>query len=743
MTQWAANFGSDSRYQLNCEAYEVPGSLDAVNNRSQVRYRRWVERNYSTGGYFTGNGDATSGGNIASGNWSPYDFRGGVTVVPIVDTTFWVTHNPDGSGSITITAYATDPNNLGSASIGSQTLGLTTLTVPPGAPTGLTCSYVSDTSANLNWANNAASNGAPTQNKIQASVNNGAFADLVTIGAATGAAVAVAANRKTVFQVNASNGAGASGYSNLATLFTTPAAPTGVAAAKDSSLNAIVTWTPQVGFSEHEHVVRHGTTTDGGATVAWDGSPVGVVPAGTATFTHVAPSPSAVHVYAVFARNTDTGARQSAQVQSNTVALLTAPNKPTLPAIGPYQDKAKDFTLPWTHNSVDTTPQSAYEVGYSLNGGTTWASTGKVTSATPSKLFAANSYTSGQQLTLRVRTWGSATAGGSDGTGASAWSDLATVTFKTRPTLTIVSPASSGSYPKAALEVQLTFAQAEGATFVSATIELYQGTTLLESRVTTTLASTTLATRVANSSAYSAKVVVLDSNGLVSDVSTRNFTVAYTAPVAPIFSATYLSESGIGQLGIAIPEPGAGEAAAETINVTRSIGGVVETVVENYPASPLLTILDTTPTIRGDNVYTVTTVSVDGATALASQTMTTAEDEWAFMSKGPGFSEIVRFGGELKPQASPSVDSTLVKTAGRARPIGLYGKTGDLVISGTGEVVNGLGSSPEEIEEFLLVSGKGCYRDPTGRRIFGRIAGQISRDSYMLSSFTYSVTETS
>ena len=113
------------------------------------------------------------------------------------------------------------------------------------------------------------------------------------------------------------------------------------------------------------------------------------------------------------------------------------------------------------------------------------------------------------------------------------------------------------------------------------------------------------------------------------------------------------------------------------------------------------------------------------------------------MSKGPGFTQIIRFGGELKPQVSPSVDSALLKTAGRSRAIGLYGPTAELIVSGTGDVVTGLGSSAEDIEKFLLIPGRGCYRDPSGRRMFGRITGQVSRETFMLGSFTYSVAETS
>jgi hypothetical protein len=344
---------------------------------------------------------------------------------------------------------------------------------------------------------------------------------------------------------------------------------------------------------------------------------------------------------------------------------------------------------------------------------------------------------------VRVRTWGIATTGGSDGTGASAWSSLATVTFKSLPVVTIVAPANAGTYMQAALAVQLGFSQAESAVFVSATLQLYSGATLLEQVTSTTLSSTAFVTPVANLSSYTVKATLTDSNGLVSAQVTSTFSVAYTLPMSAVVVATYLSTSGIAQLAITIPSPTGGFAAATGMTIDRAINGISENVVTNYPTSPLLTILDTTPTISGDNVYTITTISAIGATAIVTVTLTTAEGEWAFMSKGAGYTQIVRFGGELKPQATPSVDAMLVKTSGRARPIGLYATTGGLGVSGTGEIVLGYGSSPSEVEAMLLVAGKGCYRDPTGRRMFGLITGSVTRDTWMLASFAYTVTETS
>lgn len=721
---------------------------DAATNKSTVSYAFYlIERATANSTFGNGKSASVDWSGVAtlwSGTFS-FDWRAaGLQTTLIASGSFEVTHNPDGSGSVTITGNmgATGTSGAGGPTSVSQGLTLTKLTSLPGTPSSVVAVRNSDTQIGLSWAQSSATNGQPTANAIRVSVNDAALTDLVSIAPASATVVAAASNQKLAYSIKASNAAGSSGWSALsAPVFTTPAAPTDVAAAKDDSLDIVVTLTPHVAYSEHQHVVVHGTIAAGVTT--WDGSPLTALAAGVSTYTHESPDASKVHVYKVYARSTDTAALTSAEVVSNSVQLLIAPNKPTLPTLAPYADKAKAFVSAWVHNPVDTTPQAAYEVGYSTDAGSTWSTTGKVASAVSSKTFAANTYAAGQKLTWRVRTWGQATTGGSDGTGASPWSDQATVTFKTRPVVTIVAPTDEAVVGQATLNVQLGFSQVEGAAFVAATLQLYSGATLVEQLDSTTLASTVMATRVANGGTYTVKVSARDSNGLVSDLATADFTVEYTEPVAAVVVVTYLEDSGIGQIGLDIPEPGAGEVEAVAVSISRTIDGEVESVVAQYPAAAELAILDMTPTIHGDNLYRVTTFSADGATTVVEETLTTSEEDWAFMSTGPGFTQIIRFGGELKPHITPTVDSALVKTSGRSRPIGLYGRTGGLVVSGTGDVVTGLGSSAEEIEAFLLVPGKCCYRDPTGRRMFGMVTGEISRDLFMLGTFSYTVTETS
>jgi hypothetical protein len=694
-------------------------------------------------------------GVVASGTYT-FDWRpAGLQSQTIASATTRVTAPPSGSGAGLgdVTGYIAASGTSGAGGPTSVTQSVTppTLTVVPGTPSAVTATRVSDTEITVAWSQSSASNGAPTANTIQRRVNGGDWVDAVTIAPTTSASVSAAADQKLEYRVKGSNAAGDSAWSAASTaIYTTPDAPTAVSASKDSALDITVAWTPNVAFVEHEHVVEHGVDVAG--TITWDGSPLAVVTAGTSTYPDEDPDPADVHVYRVFARNTDTGALESAKVLSNTVQLLAAPNAPTLANLPNFAAKTLALVVGWTHNPVDTTGQTAYELEYSTNGGSSYTSTGKVTSTTPSYTVAADTYAANVALTVRVRTWGEATTGGSDGTGASPWSTTDTVTFKTRPVATISSPADLSTYTLADLTLALGFSQAESATFVSATIVLSEGATELESRLSTTLAGTLMDTQVEDASTYTLSVTVLDSNGLTSVAVESTFDVAYTKPVAATFTPTYDEESGTVELAVTIPAAGVGEAEAVAVTISRVISGGRETLRANYPVTPgSITFIDTTPVTFGSNQYRVRTISEDGATTDTVSTLAVTDRQWAYLSTGDAFDTIVRFSRRLTLDSSVGRQSTEVETSGRELPIGLFGENVSMVARGVATVLDDEvatlvadgGSSIGEIEQFLRVAKRVCYRDPTGRRIFGRVLGSFSNRDGATADFVFTVSENS
>lgn len=747
MATWYSNTSaapSYGAYRIRLVVTET--DTDAGDNESTVSWELRLEMTSGSPGFwgyggrswrvqFDGSTIASASGTIPNSSWG--------TVLVLGSGTRTVGHNSDGSKTLQVSAYfhgTATSYAPGDMDISTKNLGLTTLKVKPNVPSGVSAARIDDSQIELSWANSGASNGQATQNIIQRRVNGGAWDSGTTITATTTATVSANPNEKLEFRIAAKNTAGTSSYSSAtAPVYTTPGTPSSVAAAKNPSQDIVITFSENVAYSEYEHEVWHGTVTGGVTT--WDGSPLATLPAGTLTYTHVSPNAAQIHVYRVRAK---AGTLYSSYVESNSVQLLVAPNAPTVAALAAYADKDAALTVAWVHNTVDTSPQSAYEFGYSTNGGSSWSTTGKVVSTTEQYVIPASTYAANDTLTIRVRTWGQATTGGSDGTGASPWSDLKNVTFKTAPVATITSPADSSTVNEAELHVSLGFAQAEGATFVKAQLRLIEDAATLEELETVTLLGTAFETPVLNGHDYTVEARVQGSNGIWSGWASNDFDVAYLAPVTPVVTLSYLEETGFGQIDITLPAPGAGESEAALVTITRRIdGGAEQTIVKDYPAADALAFLDTTPTIHGTNTYAVKISSELGARTTVTSDLVTDECRRAFLSKGASYSTVAVFGANLSVNESLGVASDTVSAAGRSKPIGLYGVETAVVLKVSSFVYETHGSTVDEWRTILLLPGKACFRDASGRRVFGSVKGGLSYNRARRADISFTISETS
>lgn len=738
MATWTQGTGTGGQLQLNV----VEESADAGSNTSQVHVSALI---YTPAGSFHSNADLTvslTGGiSWSTGSWSFTSAGGWHTLYDGVVT---VGHNADGTGSFGVTFTlnsATSTSGVGGPAAVGGTIGLTTLTVLPGVPTGVTAVRASDAQMNLSWTNHYPSNGVPTTTALAQSVNGAALQQVITTGNVSSAALATVPNRKTSYAVQQANGAGASGWSALsAPVWTTPAAPTSCAASKQPDGSVLVSWANNVAYAEYGTEVWHGVVAGGVTT--WDAAPLATAASGATSYSHTGPSLTEIHVYQVRAVTTSGAALYSTYAASNSVQLAAPPNAPTVATLPQYADKTKALAVNWTHNPVDSTAQTAYELSRSTDGGTTWTTTGKTASAAASFTVAGSTYSANAAVMFRVRTWGQANAGGSDGTGASPWSVPQTVTFKTAPTLTITSPTSGTGLAQAHTSVDLAFTQAEGATFVSGTVTLLQGATILETVNTSTAAGIPLATRLNDGGTYTLDATVTDSNGLTASAAPVTFAVNYADPSPATVTATYVPESGVAQLALAFPPPTGSQVEAATFTITRTINGQTEMVVNRQAIAGALTMIDTTPTINGTNTYSVTTYSADGAASIPVTTdMVTAEGRWAFLSTGDGFATIVKFYGNLSVASAPSRDAALVVAAGRSRPIALFGESATLDVSATATVLADEGSTYEDIETFLLTARRVCFRDPTGRRVLGAASGSLANRTPYAADLSLKVSE--
>jgi hypothetical protein len=713
-----------------------PAPAGAGYGRWRIRFYRRMSK--SSGQFFNDGGRQITyrnGTEIGRHEADPF-LPSGITGWNEGPTDVWINANSAGYWSGSSTSYPLSMRlDYGSVDVTpTGSITLPRITQVPGVPTGVTATRVSDSQVNVAWTRNGF---AATQIHVDQSVNGGAWVRVATVGNVGSAVVAAAANRKTIYRVRATNAAGQSAWStSSAAVYTTPAAPSSAAGAR-SGLNVVLSWANNAAYAEYETVIEHGVNSGG---IAWDGT-FTVVPAGTTQWTDVSPDPGDVHVYRVRSRPVSATSLVSAWTQSNAVQLLTAPNAPTLANLPTRWTTDAALTVSWTHNTVDTTPQTAYELEKSTNGGSSWTSTGKITSSASSALISAGAYAADDAVTFRVRTWGDATTGGSEGTGASTWSTLDTVTYKTRSVLSITTPTHAEVIDAASVAVALSLTQAEGGTFVSAVVELLQASVVLETVPTTATSGILLATHLQDGANYQIRAAAVDSWGLASNTVTVDFSVDYAEPATPSVEAVYVDETGM--ITVTVEDLVADPVPVRVV-ISRTIAGLTETVADIAFTGDSISVIDTTPTIMGDNTYTVITYSAAGA---ASQsvvvTVTVAEVQWAYLSGGTGFSDFVRFYSHLNESTAPGQDVTLIRPAGRRLPIALFGDSSTLDVQISALVRHNEGSTVFEIEEFLRTCKRVCYRSPNGRRVFGVVRGDIAGNDGITAQLTLMVSEAS
>ena len=388
----------------------------------------------------------------------------------------------------------------------------------PTAPFGLSLSRISDSQQTLNWSRY----GGYSSQLVQRRVNDGSWQQIASINgtAITFTDKATAGNRKYAYRVAAVAASGQSDWSNIDTIYTTPGVPSGVKAVRDGS-NIVVSASSVPPYASGFDV------RDGSTVVASNVS---------LPYTHVSPSTSVPHTYTVRAVRTSPDSLASGwSSPSNTVQLLTKPNAPTgLNPNGAVWPSDTDVLFRWSHNAVDSSPQSAFELQYRVNGGA-WTT---VTGTTVSEAAVPVAESS---VEWQVRTKG-AHPDWSD------WSAVASVTVIDRPGVAIIRPA--GSWDASVLVPEWTWFQAQGRPQSGWRVELLDGgAVVVESRNgsggTTALQLNTRLTE----GTYTVRVQA--ATGEVWSLwASETFTVVFDPPAEPVLSGVW--DEGQGGVQIAV-----------------------------------------------------------------------------------------------------------------------------------------------------------------------------------------------
>lgn len=643
------------------------------------------------------------------------DFRGGQEYLQLgTGVTGWISHDGNGNANIGGTV------SMGPASIfGSAGASGTLVADPiPQRPTGLTLTRVSDARVDLAWSKAGTTAGAG----VQRQTDDGVWQQ---VGAPSGnvtsfSDVTTSAGHKYTYRVYGWTVVGASAFSDTATVYTSPVAPTGVAASR-SGMDIVVSASTVPPYVTGFDVMDGATVIASNVSLPW---------------THVAPDSGATHTYKL--RGVAPGGVVGAwSAPSNTVQLIAPPAAPVnLSPNGAVRASDADVRLSWTHNPVDSSAQSAYELQWRPVGGS-WTTLTGTTAA-----FRDVSLPLGD-VEWQVRTKGTDPA-------FSPWSAVAVVTVITRPGVAITQPGTD--WDASTLTVTWSWFQPEGRPQSSWELELLNGSgVVLESRSGSGATSSFTLTSRLQQGMF--KVRVRAATGEVwSPWVEQAFTVTFDPPAPPIFLGEWSEETGVVTLTVA---PGGVEGPIEVDDLTTG-GRVVlwdavpdttdvEVVAPLPPAAvrmtverlngtqwvPLMdgpagaTFIDSRSPSYADIVYRATGFTAEGA-ATVTEIIVPARSEALWLSGGPGFMTTCRLPMNPDVQASAGRARVLKEYAGRTRPVAYTGAATSKVWQVAAMVTDRAFTEPTATPDELLELAQSeealfQFRDPDGRVLVGSI----------------------
>lgn len=700
----------------------------------------------ATGGVFDSM-TLTYGGNISGSETHTYDHS------PLTPSTvLWDTK----TYTYTYTTYGTSPGSrvfsgsLSGVYNGAAPSHSITVAIParpyaaPTAPSAVVATRNSDTQVTVTWTRNVTAQKPYSSQLIQMRTYQGsgaagdppgwsAWTDVASVSgtAASYVKAGLSANRVYQFAVRASNSAGSSAFGYSGNVYMTPGAPSGVASSLTAGGAIVTTWA-------NTAYLNSGVTYTVERSVA--GGAYAEVATGIdiTTPTYTDPTPGVgTNQYRVKAVQV-TGSLSSAWSTGNVVTTVTAPLAPiSLSPDSVPQDLNEDLTFSWAHkHGGDGSTQTMYSLRYSTDAGSSWTDLyTDVASTTSSVTLPGGSLPNGSTYLWQVKTKGI------DSGGYGPWSASATFIASARPTATVDAPLEASDVVALPLDVEWTYAQDDLSPQTGWQVQVVDPATNLvisSASADDASASASLIPPVVDGSPYKVQVRVRSGVGLWSYWSEVNVNVNLLPPVEVVVNAEYDRCTGTVVLAMEAGVAGPGQVAATKATVERQVpGGTWVKLVEEIELP--VDFIDVVPAITGTNLYRITSISPTPSLSVGPEieVVATGGDRgcglWTFINYGPGFTRVLRVQGD--PEISDKADRTRAthNFLGRSKPVVLVGSDTDRGVSFKGELHYDdwtrrddpcrYDSAPAEWIQAALESEVVCYRDHTGRRLFGRLSG--------------------
>ena len=733
--------------------------VTSASTRVLFTFAVWTQNQYQ----YSDDQVLTYGGDAGGGTTSYNNSSGSAAVLRSTQTAYYnYTTSGSSPGNTSFSATVSGAYNGVTPSV------LVTPIIParpyalPAVPTGVSAVRGDDTQITLSWTPHATTAAPYTSQTVQMRTYAGAaWGAWVTVASASSGATSytktgLSSNHGYQFQVRSNNSAGSSAFVASGVVLMTPAAPAGVASAVVASgAQVTTTWTdPSYAYAPSPITFSVQRSVAGGA--------FSTVTTGIAQGTHTwtDPSPGAgTNQYQVAAVQA-TGALTSDFTLGNLVSTIVAPLSPTaLSPNGTGADFSRALTLHWQHNSGgDQAPQSHFSIEWSNDYGVTWhALTTGVASTTAAYVVPANTLSNGITYQWHVKTEGVVSGG------YGPWSSVASMTGSATPTVTLSLPVvATHTVPLIAAwayNQDQSSPQAEWQAILYAA----DGVSVLESQASTGAASTTtFVYDLVDQQSYVTTVRARSGAGVWSDWATVTTVFTLLPPAAAILTLTYQECTGEMTLHVEVAAPVGGvTVAVESVALERMVDGGDWVTLAHGLIAPV-DFIDPLPLTNGINSYRATTTSATPSNFTGNVVTALGTDGgpssglWTLLTFGDGFSTTLRAHGEPKVSGTTGRTSSVQAFLGRPKPVLLMGTNTTRTVTVTASLnFNALcvvvdpddctfDSPPVGWSDAGTLAEIVCFRDFTGRRVFGTLSDITVTDANWpgKAAITYTVTET-
>lgn len=584
----------------------------------------------------------------------------------------------------------------------------------PSAQTSLSVSRNSDTSQTISWTRNSSTDQPYTKQYLYRYDNwTGSYYLKATLsGSATSYTdTTTLSDRYYKYKIRAWNAAGYSSYSNEDDINTTPSEPADVEAYREGT-TIVIYWNDEA-HNESGFTIQRKTSTDGTTWTSYSTLSSSIA-ANAEEYTDT--SPANYNQYQIRSDTTTPNALHSTYSESNIVQSLVPPNPPTNLSPDNFEgiDIAGAIPITWQHNPIDGSKQTYFSIRFREYGGAWSLYINKYAREASYSNVSTASFTVGQ-WEYEVRTWGAATTDGSDGTGASEYSDTASFYLSTAPTATLTQPNGVDDYPYSLLTVNWDFYQAESNDQIEYICKLYdENDILLETKSASSDAtSVVFLYNLENATNYKVTIQVKELTGLWSDETYVEFTTDFYVPATPTFTLETDTDKGAVNIEITNPTPEGDEVETVYNQLYRSLDDGATWVLALTDIPPNTTVTDYIPSVSGNTYYKVVAVSSIPSTAESTSDYVTMNITGRyFINNGEDYDQYINLRGDTSVVEDISIDTEIISFEGRTYPVKYQGSQINHIITFGCDLPY---EDKETLDNIIVTTGNMFYRDFLGR----------------------------